>query len=173
MSETLSHLGQNTLYRIDAGSLVVLGPSGSETRLDLATISRVRLANLGDMRMCDLQWPGGKSHCLSNDDRKMDGAYAGIVAQLHEVLASRGPAVEFVRGSWFIGGLVAAIGAVTCGLGLAVHLGWIALPDGLQGKANLLMMLCVAWLVVGPFVIWRGRPRAYDPRALPRDLVGA
>lgn len=170
MEETLCHLERKLAYRLDDDILERTDAPGAEGAILLSAIRRVRLAKLGKMSICELTFADGKSHCLTHDEDATRAAYQRLVRTLHAKLVERGD-IEFVRGSWLIVATLAGIGLVVVLFGLTIHQRWLPIPAMLHGKALAVMILGGAWVVVGPLVVWRSRPRHYDPRELPRDLL--
>jgi hypothetical protein len=156
-AERLKHLGRESSYRLDGDHLVVSGDKG-ERRIDLASVKAVRLAGIAEMIACELELAGGAKDTIVTDDRTTRAAYGRVVHAVHARLADR-PGVSFVRGSWLLVGVLAAIGVVAVLAAFVIREGWIDVPPALRGKATLIMMSGAAWIVVGPLLVWRSRPR--------------
>lgn len=162
--------GLQATYRMVPPFLVIVSPAG-ERRIELGSVVRVRLAALGNLTMCELHLRDGATRVIANENPAARDAYARLVTRLHAELAASGAEIKFVRGSWTLVGLLSAVGIATCGVGYAVGAGWLAVSDALRSKALLIELLGLAWVVVGPLLVWRSVPRRYDPRNLPKDLV--
>jgi hypothetical protein len=141
-----------------------------ERVIDLAAIARVRLATLAEMSMCELVLRDGTTAVIANDARAKRASYGALIRELHGKLATR-DGVEYVCGAWLLVGVMAGIGVLVVMFSAALWQGWITPPAILARRALLLMILGVAWLVLGPLLVWRSRPRGYDPHAVPADLV--
>lgn len=144
--------------------------SMNERVIELAMIARVRLATLAEMAMCELTLRDGTTAMIANDARDKRTSYGALMRELHARLATR-EGVEYVRGAWLFVGLMGGIGVLVVVLATALWQGWITPPGMLAGRAKGLMLLGVVWLVFGPLLVWRSRPRRYDPRAVPADLL--
>lgn len=165
MDTTLELHGRSIRYVLDDEKLL-----SNERVIELAAIARVRLATLAEMSMCELTLRDGTTRMIANDARDKRASYGALIRELHAKLATR-EGVEYVRGAWLLVGVMAGIGALVVAFAAALWLGWITPPAMLAGKAMALMIAGGVWLVVGPLLVWRSRPRSYDPRAVPADLL--
>ena len=161
----LSRAGQTVRYVLGDDRLSI-----NERVIELTSIARVRLFQLGDMQGCELLDRDGKPATIVNDALDKRDSYAELVRSLHGRLADV-PGIVFTRGAWLLVGVNIAIGVLVLGFALALQQRWLTPPAALEGKAMIVMVLGVVWLIVGPLLVRRSRPRSYDPRAVPDDLL--
>ncbi len=165
LDTTLSIHGKSIRYVLHDDKLTI------DTRIiALADIARVRLATLAEIQMCELGLRDGTTATITNDTKDKRASYGTLIRELHARLAPL-PGITYVRGAWLLVGLMAAIGVLAIVFALALYLGWFTPPPMFAGKAMLIMILGVVWVFVGPLLVWRSRPRSYDARDLPKDLV--
>ena len=165
MDVTLQMHGKPMRYVLLDDTLTI-----NERVVDLSTVARVRLATLAEMAMCELTLRDGTTGMVATDTRATHATYGALVRALHANLAAR-PDVVYVRGAWLLVGVMAGIGVLAIVAATALWQHWISVPPMFAGKAMLIMLAGVIWIVVGPLLVWRSRPRSYDPRAVPNDLV--
>jgi len=165
MDVWLSSHGHKTRYVLGDARLSI-----NERVIELSTIARVRLVVLAEMQACELTLRDGKTAMVVNDTKEHSASYGELVRALHGRLAPL-PGVEFVRGSWLLVGVLAAIGVVVIAFAVVLQQGWFSVPPMFAGKATLIMILGFAWIVLGPLLVWKSRPRGYDPRSPPAELL--
>ncbi|MCA9675684.1 MAG: hypothetical protein KC464_11655 [Myxococcales bacterium] len=158
--------GQPIVYQLD-DTEVVLG----KRRLALADVARVRLARFAEMWACELELRDGTRGTVISADAASRAPWARLVERLHARLIELGGPVTYVRGSWTVVAITAAIGVLVVGLAAILHAGWLTPPAFLAGKTRAMMVLGAISVVAGPLLTKRSRPRPYDPRDLPPDLV--
>src|SRR5687768_17495733 len=160
----LSRAGQTVRYVLGDDRLSI-----NERVIELASIVRVRLFQLGDMQGCELLDKAGKPASIVNDARDKREGYAELVRTLHARLADV-PGIVFTRGAWLLVGINIAIGVLVLVVALALAQRRLTPPAALEGKALLVMQLAVVWLSVGAPLVRSPRPRSYYPRAVPNCL---
>jgi hypothetical protein len=131
----------------------------------LTDITRVSVSALGSLRMCELCMRDGAKPVLSTGTPTLE--FKSFVEALHQRIAALDTPVAFVRGSWLIMGTLAVIGVLAIALGALLYFDIITPPAMFRGKG---MILGAAWILLGPALLWRSRPRPYDPRA-PLDVL--
>lgn len=117
---------------------------------------------MGSMRICELGLSNGVQVALSTE--RPTAEFTAFIEALHRKLMGHQP-VEFVRGSWLLVAVNAAIGVLAVLTGLALHFGWIAPPEFMRAKAMSVVTVGFVWAVIGPFLVWRSRHQSYLPTA--------
>jgi hypothetical protein len=153
-------------YSFDDANVEIDRGNGAKS-IALADVSRVTCAGLGAMRVCELQLRDGSRQAMSTEQPTAE--FKHFIEALHVKLAER-DGIVFTRGSWMVVGVLAAIGVLVIALGALLYAGVVVPPPIFRGKAMLIMIFGLAWCFVGPVLVWRSRPRPYDPRA-PLDVL--
>lgn len=159
--ETTTTAGVAERFRLTDDTLEITRGAGPCRSYSLSSVTRVQLASLGEMRVCELGMTDGSKTAISA--AKPTAAFGSFVALLHGKLVAQSRPVVYVRGSWLLVGLLAAIGVLAMLLALSVHLGWLDMLGLTPGQALRIMFGGLLWTLIGPAIVWGSRPRAYDP----------
>jgi len=169
---------------IDGDALVLREGAAAERRVPLVNIERIRIAfeptRVQDTLYTCRIWIKGRSspftvlHSQSYrgfaDFEPHDLAYRGFVEALNAAVAERNPGAKFEAGasSW---GYAANIGVLVLG---AMALAWVLLLTGGEGWSAITItkaLLILAMIPLGIAWVRANRPRSYDPRAIPTNVM--
>jgi hypothetical protein len=163
---TANKIGGKERYFFDDAKIEIDRGKGVKT-IPIADIERVNCIRFAEIRGCELQLRDGTKQLMSVDVPSTE--FKPFIEALHVKLAEHG-GIEFVRGSWLVVGVLAAIGVMAIIAGWLIYTGVLVPPEGLRAKAFMIMIAGAIWVVLGPALVWRSRPRPYDPRA-PLDVL--
>lgn len=192
MSTRVSYTHRRSLFEaektiaIDGADLVLREGAAAEQRVPLGDVQRIRIGfeptRVQERLYTCRIWTKGQSrvwvvlHSQSYkgfaDFEAHDAEYRGFVEALSAAVAERNPKAKFAAGSstWLY---VANIVALALG---AAALTWILILTGGEGWSDI--TITKAFLVLGLIplgIAWvrANRPRRFDPRALPVEVIPA
>lgn len=153
-------------YFFDGENLEIDRGKGVKT-IPITDVKSVMCVAFANMRVCELRLRDGVKQALSVD--KPSPEFKRFIEALHVKLADAG-GVTFQRGSWLAIVTLALIGTLMIVFGALLYTKAIVVSPMLNGKALVIMLAGVASALFGPLLVWRTRPRPYDPRA-PLDVL--
>jgi hypothetical protein len=142
--------GKPIQYSLDDATLGIASEKSTRT-IRLGEVRGARLAQIGTLRMCELTLVDGSKASIIGESPAP--ALQPFVEAVHARLVELGQPVQYTRGSWFLVIIMIVVGVCV-----------IAAAQLLRAGAPL-TILGFVWMIAGPIVAWRSRPRAYDPRA--------
>jgi hypothetical protein len=163
---TSTSTGSKEHYSFDSDKVEIDRGKGAKI-IPIADIARVNCVAFANIRGCELQLRDGGKQLMSVEPP--NGEFRAFIEALHVHLADRG-GISFVKGSWLVVVTLASIGVLGIVGGALIYTGVIVPPPMFAGKAVAIMIAGVLWALLGPALVWRSRPRAYDPRA-PLDVL--
>lgn len=166
------------------GDTLTLRENGKEKRLKLAEVSKLRLAfepsrAQSDLYVCrifkkgwSVPWTVLNSQSfrgfLDFEDRAP--AYRTFVRALNDAVLANNPNAEFLAGA-SMAGYVANAAALAVATILFAIVIFITQGEGWSDVTWNKLWLTIGMIPLGVIWFMRNRPRTYDPRALPDDLL--